>query len=629
MPTTGYLPASPGAFGYTTGTNLDQSINGPGKVTIFGHSYFDTTQGVNAAGQTPPYCNTDQSLFRQTLSALDVPEAQSANYAIPGAVLCQDNSGTNAFGAGGHVQVLQYYSPINIRQGAAAGLKAPWSANQGLSVLCWGINDITVYAATSEAGRYKSLFIEAYRTVLSRLRSAAVFESITDTATAYSGGGLGGANWSQVNDTKVNSGTGYARTATVGATATITLPSDYPGGKLALGFIGRKGATGGQANITVDGVLVGTINTSNITADAGATFATAIVLTKRLDLTAGAHTVVITTTGIDGNFDYNYYQYEAAEPNPVIICNINRLRSYPNGSTQGDQLVADWNALINTVITEFGGPIEIANFDNAVNQTQAQSAYNNNRLSWDNLHLSEIGARYAASAILDAYIRLCQDETVLAQTTTSYRDSLGFGIYQPIVPLSNGVHIVSPGMVGSAATVTPTVNRILLIPFVIPRPCILNAIYFQNVTVANGGGTFKAGLYYDRQHVGVAPNLLTYGCGNKLFDWGTLTATVASPKILNLPTANGTRILTPGVYFLALLPDAGVTLTCSSMTGASPYLLTTALAGPLNASCYEISRTATFTSLPGTFSTNDPGFAINTLNAAPWAVLTTAVSQTL
>lgn len=622
MPTSGFTPPSPGVWGSRAGKNLDAGVNGPGYVTIFGHSYFDPAQGSNSNGQSPAYLNIDQSLLRQTLSTLQLNEAKAANYATSAATLIQDNTQTNVGGLGGHVTVLQAYSPQNIRQGASPGGRSPWTANLGLVIFMYGINDINLYANSNQAGLYRKNFYEAWRTVLSRVRSAAVYESLTDTQTTFSGGGLGGANWSIVSSNTTCSGTGFARTATVGATATIAVPSDYDGGTIALGFIGRKGATGGQATITVDGARVATVNTSNVTADTSNLIAgVALVITKRLTgLTPGAHTIVVTTTGIDGNFDYNYYQYEATEPNPIIICNINKLRVY-SGSVNGDPLVDDWNQVIYDMQNEFGEPLEIADFDDAINQSFGTSAYNNHRISWDNLHLSELGSRYGAAAILDAYLRVNQSSVGLVQTTTPQRDTLGYGYYVPLLQPVAGNVIAPQNLLGSTAvTTTPVVNRLTCYPVVISRSCILSALTFQSITAVAGGGTFNAGLYYDRTNAGQVSGL-PLGPQIKLFDWGTLTATVATPKNFALPSTQ-TRILTPGLYWLVIQPAAGVTLTCNSMSGNNPYCTQSFLTGIVNVAGYEIQRTATYTSLPATINPGDAGSLNLPLSLVPWTTLT-------
>lgn len=586
MPTDGFIPPSPAVFGFRAGKNLDVGLNGPGCVTSFGHSYLDPTAGISNPNFSTQggLVNSDQSLFRQILAALGLQESRAINYAVSTSCLIMDNSSTVTGAKGGHVQVLQSISPINIRQ-SNAGFRAPFTSNSGLVLLCWGINDIVAFAGGSQNARYRNLFKEAWRTVISRCRAAAVYEALTDTNTAFSGGGLGGAHWSSVASTTVNSGTGFARTATVGATATLTIPNDYDGNVIGVGFIGRKGAIGGQATVTIDGVIVDAIDTSNVTADSvgkdGVTTRSGlpIVLTRRYTLQPRvAHTIVITTTGIDTNFDYNFYNLEASEGNPIIPFNTPKLRSYSApGQGNMDYLVDDWNNALEEVCKEFTEPLEIANLDDAVNQSATQVNYINGRIAYDNIHLSELGARYGAAAVLDAYIRLTQTAS-LVQTTTNQRDTVGTGFYIPVAPTVANQYVV-PGACQPDGTGLPlTASSLYAIPYVVTRPCTIRNVVFDSITAAGGGGLVQVGMMHDKGNSLILAGTVQ-GPLQKMYDWGQLTATVATPKIFAIPAGQG-KIIVPGLIWLILIPQAGVTVTMSRIASPHPYVNSSSFGQP-------------------------------------------------
>ena len=589
MPTE-IIPTSPKAFGYLPGKNqVGGALNGPGCVTVFGHSFMDPFSGIvgpNFASQGG-LANIDQSLLRQTLAALGLSEGKCISYAVSTANLLQDNSAIQTGAKGGHVQVLQSLAPQNVRINDA-GFRWPWTANPGLVILCYGINDVQNFSGGTQSSRYRNVFKEAYRTVLSRCRAAHVFEALTDTIiTTFSGGGLGGGTWSSVADTLRNSGTGYARTSTVGATVTLAIPSDYDGGPIALGFIGRKAGLGGQATITIDGVVTDTINTSDVTADSvsatGTSFTgTNVVITRRYNLTPfQTHTIVITTTGIDGNFDYNFCQFEAKEGNPIIFLTPNRQRQYSGGLNK-DDFILDWADAIREVANEFPEPLEEANLDAAIQQSFAQSQYNNTRISYDTIHLSEVGARYGAAAILDAYVRL-NETTTLSQSTTNQRDTVGTGFYLPQAPTVAGQFVYPTTLTASAASAMSNGGTtVYAIPVIFTRPCTVSQVVFDSITVATG--TVVLGLMHDMGN-GLSLVGTSQGPINRVYDWGSFTQTVATPKVFTIPTTQR-KILVPGLYWVMVNVQAASTLSCTRLTGGHPYVNSKSAARPVNGACY-------------------------------------------
>lgn len=599
------LPTSPNAFGYRVGQNqVGGGLNGPGCLTYFGHSYFDPVSGVTGPnfGSQGGLINSDQSFFKQSLAALGLSESKVINYAVSASNIIMDNTGAPSGSKGGHIQALQSLSPINIRQADGAPYRAPWTNNAGLVILCYGINDIQSFAGGSQDGLYQNNYREAWRTVISRCRAAAVYEALTDTNTTFSGGGLGGGTWSSVAGTTTNSGTGWARSSTIGSTVTLAIPSDYDGGYIGIGFRGVKGLNGGTATITIDGVLTDTIVTSSVTADSVSAIGTAIsggtlVLTRRYQLPANqAHTIVITVTAVDGNFDYNFYQFEAKEGNPIIYCSTNRLRIYAGGFDH-DNNVLKWNTILrDLVIQEFSEPIEEANLDAAIQASKSQVGYDNKRISYDTIHLSELGSRYGASAILDAYIRLNETAT-LAQTTTNQRDTIGSGFYIPQSPTVANQYLY-PGTLTAVTSSAMTAGGTVMycVPVITTRPCTLGTITFDSITVATG--TVRIGLMHDKGNVLVASGTVQ-GPLQRCYDWGSFTQTVNTAKTFAIP-AGQQKLPVPGVYWLVLIVQAASTLSCTKLQGGHPYINSSSFGSPrpINGACYTVTYGGAQTTIP-------------------------------
>jgi hypothetical protein len=219
-----------------------------------------------------------------------------------------------------------------------------------LVVLCWGINDL-IFAGSTLPRQYHAI-VEALRACMSRALAATVYED-TDGSVAYSAG------WSTVSVTNKNSGTGYHKSTTVGATATITVPGGFLGGTVALGFIGPYDDTGGTATVTVDGVLYGTVDTTGLYAQGFGTgnFYTGQVY-RVTHLAAGAHTIVITvaTASTDGIW-FDYWQTESKTNQPDLVV-ANTARLPPGGyasfwASITDGQVNTLNALLPGLVAEF------------------------------------------------------------------------------------------------------------------------------------------------------------------------------------------------------------------------------------------------------------------------------------
>ncbi len=148
--------------------------------------------------------------------------ADLVDLAIGGAALTHDRSWSgSATLDGGWAYVLQAIQ--------CARTAAPYEPEDFLPLVHFGINDIQQHAHDG-IGNPRTVFKTSLRTVLSRLCTARVFED-SDSSVAF-----GGGTWRTVTDMRRNSGLSYRPMPANGATFTITLPADFEGGTVAVGF---------------------------------------------------------------------------------------------------------------------------------------------------------------------------------------------------------------------------------------------------------------------------------------------------------------------------------------------------------------------------------------------------------
>lgn len=208
----------------------------------------------------------------------------------------------------------------------------------------YGIND----AIFDVGAPQMKVFQNGLRELVSRLRAKHVYED-DDASCAYSPG-----DWTTEAATDINSGDGYHSTTTVGATVTITVPGTYAGGALTITCLGHWDDEGGQADIEVDGEPYGTIDTDGLYTGGFDFYGR--VCTRITTLTPGAHTIVITTTGISGSFDFDYWAEEhdhMAAPT-VRVANLAKLANYQSAwANITDNDVDVYNAALTEVMGEF------------------------------------------------------------------------------------------------------------------------------------------------------------------------------------------------------------------------------------------------------------------------------------
>lgn len=128
----------------------------------------------------------------------------------------------SAVGWGGWAWVLQNVSPYR------AG--APYSPSSNfVPFIHTGTNDVIQHSHDS-TGNPRLIFKSGLRTQMSRCCASKVFES-SDPALVFSGG-----TWQTKADTNKNSGVQYKPIPGNGAVMTFTIPADFEGGTIAVGF---------------------------------------------------------------------------------------------------------------------------------------------------------------------------------------------------------------------------------------------------------------------------------------------------------------------------------------------------------------------------------------------------------
>ncbi|MDX8151086.1 hypothetical protein SK069_05740 [Patulibacter brassicae] len=180
-------------------------------------------------------------------------------------------------------------------------------------VFFYGGNDLG-YVSSSIANTNK-LILEAERSCVARARSGALFPA-TDATVTYSG------TWSTEYQVGYGTDNSLRRSTSVGAGASIAVPSTFPGGDIDV-FLVIRGQSG-ACDVAVDGAAHGTWDGRStgrgIGTIHGATRATGSVY-RITGLAPGAHTVTLTVTalGSGGSVDFDSWSIAAPEPPLVLL----------------------------------------------------------------------------------------------------------------------------------------------------------------------------------------------------------------------------------------------------------------------------------------------------------------------
>lgn len=502
------------------------------QATILGHSYTDSTAGFDETINGNLRYNQSSSLIMQTMALLGLNKSNVRYLGKSGTILIDDAYQSGAYGSvnwGGWVAPMQHV--------LADAARAPYVSKAGLGILMFGINDVQEYGLLS-SNKYVTNYGHALRSVISRLRAGKVVNAVSGEASISIAG-----TKTYVTDTRQNSGDGYVKMQSAGGgtqtVITITIPADYGGSGITLGFIGEGDGLGGTATIT-SSVATQTITTSNVTI-AGNT--TGMVVRLALPATGSTQTVQITCTSVafGGSVDFNYWQIDSEVKNPIIVCNVAKLLAYTGQGS--DAAVEAYNAAILSVCNEFTG-VAVADWENLLN-------VDSRRISDDDIHPSELGASYLAQAILDAMNRVPSNN---ADWPTPYFGNVRSGLNtMPLAPLEGagafgfGTWLVQRGAYpdGSSIAIGNATNKgtIWIMPIEIVQPCTITNVTLVNLTTGSGG-TLRGGIYYD--YLGFP--------GIKLAE-ATTSATIGTNKTMAFD--DPLVIDDPGLYWVAIVVQGG------------------------------------------------------------------------
>jgi lysophospholipase L1-like esterase len=262
----------------------------------------------------------------------------------------------------------------------------------GLHVVMYGINDVNELGNTAA---YLEVFKWSLRSVISRLRAGAIFED-TDSSVVKGGAGA----WATNADTTCNSGAGYSYNATAGATVTITTPADFPGGTVAIGYIGWSDG-GCDVAVTLNGSAAGSFTTKDANKPAG----------KRVpqvyrvpNVPAGVNTLVCTSSAHTGSVGgvFDYWQWEPATTDAPLVVLVKQPKpidyaGYGAGGVNGpptDAGVDVLNAIHDSVAAEFDSRVVVV--DTA--SMDKSAAY----FVAGNVHPNTLGHRVLGEMVTDA-----------------------------------------------------------------------------------------------------------------------------------------------------------------------------------------------------------------------------------
>lgn len=419
----------------------------PASLTFAGHSFLNTTTGI---------LDQRYRIDAMVRAHYNVQAINVQNHAISGALLVREWAAGVPVSYGAFPVILQQINRPTLGSAPyVAGTNGPY-------VLGWGINDLgNVPTTGGSAGMTQVIaaFKHAMRAMISRCRAAATYEG----AWTGSGGQLlisYGSNWTSAGSTQAfSSGTdirGCSNTSTNNV-ITITLPTDYAGEDVAIGFIGQtSGATWGSSQTAGFGgtaTFGGTALTTGVAGGAssanGATFSTSNVMPlgtthtplcfriTDLDTTAAGKTITITCTAVDSGASatlyFDYVQLEALDAPAVVVMNCARSiasgtslgygsynsiwsggNSYWKGQgtpgSTGDTDVAALNTELAALVAEFDGRVQLADVDTAIG---GSATYLN---SGDLIHPNSRGARLAADAICVAMDRARSLDSSVTET---------------------------------------------------------------------------------------------------------------------------------------------------------------------------------------------------------------------
>jgi hypothetical protein len=310
----------------------------------YGHSYL-----MYAYGTRTPAGRSD-SIFR---NLMNVDHTSWRNFAVVGSRVVVDGASQ-----GGWVRPMS--TILGVPPGAYS-MGAPYVSQGGAYLLCWGTNDLGVNGNTPQMN---AAYTGVMTAIVSRCRCSIVHLANATTTIAYAGGfstsGSDNAAWI---DASSNGFVAFG--STLGATITITLPSDYNGEVVTIGFVTEYGTNGGTVTYSGTAGVTGTTYTGNTMP---ALFSTLSYMVRRITTLTAANagqTIIMTISSLDsgGTVIFDGWWLEADNPPPVLVPNIPRL-PYPGYTGYTFTLTA--SGLSGTAVSSTPSTITLTNAQGTV-----------------------------------------------------------------------------------------------------------------------------------------------------------------------------------------------------------------------------------------------------------------------
>lgn len=215
-----------------------------GSIGIVSHSW---AAGSNLSSTGTPQFE-QQGIVGRLTGMLGIANENQEHLGIAGSYLARSYNayGTQFCGWAGVYSFVYPPSNNNINDVSITARSVPASSSAKAWTIIHGINDAAIYGSNTTTINYTQTILaykNALRAVVSRLRAGALYSSYRNSTGAItwdssiSFGGTG--TWSDVVSTGQNTGPAYKSNGSNSGTVTITLPTNFKGGTVAVSFIGQ------------------------------------------------------------------------------------------------------------------------------------------------------------------------------------------------------------------------------------------------------------------------------------------------------------------------------------------------------------------------------------------------------
>lgn len=211
--------------------------------------------------------------------------------------------GTQFSGWGGVYSLVYPASNSNVNDVSTTTRSVPALASPKAWAIIHGINDAAIYGGSTTTLNFTQTTLawkHALRSTISRLRAGALYSSYLnssgavtwDSSIAFGGTGT----WSDVASVGQNTGPAYKSNTSNGGTVTITLPTNFTGGTVAVSYIGQV-----YAHSLLQSVINTTVTSISIASANSVDFPASLNYVIQIDneqmlVTGGQGTATLTVT---------------------------------------------------------------------------------------------------------------------------------------------------------------------------------------------------------------------------------------------------------------------------------------------------------------------------------------------